>query len=204
MVKKCTLIILKGMNNAKEYREVETVMKGIQEKHTCVKAFSANILTSSLKVDYDENVCGPRDIIEWLEDDGQVIAEMQIKSDDSADIRKIAQKEVEKYKKKVMICVALYVPLLIFIWVVPFIPGLDDFMIVMNIWKGNSAYVLLCLIFASLIQFYLGRQFYVSAWKSVKHKSANMDVLIVIGTTAAYGYGIILILTGFPEQLVYH
>ena len=29
-----------------------------------------------------------------------------------------------------------------------------------------------------------------------------MDVLIVIGTTAAYAYGIILILYGFPEQIV--
>ena len=142
--------------------------------------------------------CSPRDLIEWLEDEGAILSEVLIKSDDSADIRKIAEKEVQKYKQKVIVCACLYVPLLFFIWVVPFVPGLDDFMLVLNIWRGNSSYVLLCLIFASLIQFYLGKQFYVSAWKSVKHKSANMDVLIVIGTTAAYGYGVLLILSGFP------
>jgi Cu+-exporting ATPase len=77
-------------------------------------------------------------------------------------------------------------------------------MLALNLWRGNTFYVLLCLVFASIIQFYLGQQFYSNAWKSVKHKSANMDVLIVIGTTAAYAYGIILILYGFPDSVVHY
>lgn len=48
----------------------------------------------------------------------------------------------------------------------------------------------------------MGRQFYQSAWKSLKHGSASMDVLIVVGTTAAYGYGVILMLYGFPDEIV--
>lgn len=49
----------------------------------------------------------------------------------------------------------------------------------------------------------MGHHFYVSAWKSVKHKSANMDVLIVLGTTYAWLYGVILIFYGYPTEL-YH
>lgn len=40
---------------------------------------------------------------------------------------------------------------------------------------------------ASVIQFGSGRKFYVGAWKSIRSGSANMDVLVVLGTTAAYG-----------------
>jgi len=41
---------------------------------------------------------------------------------------------------------------------------------------------------------------YVSAYKSLRHKSANMDVLIVLGTTAAWGYGIALLFVGYDHK----
>jgi Cu+-exporting ATPase len=47
----------------------------------------------------------------------------------------------------------------------------------------------------------MGMSFYQSAYKSLKHKSANMDVLIVIGTTAAWSYGLILMLIGYSDEI---
>ena len=47
----------------------------------------------------------------------------------------------------------------------------------------------------------MGTDFYKSAYKSLKHKSANMDVLIVIGTSAAWLYGLILILIGYSDSI---
>ena len=47
----------------------------------------------------------------------------------------------------------------------------------------------------------MGSPFYTSALYSLKHYSANMDVLVVLGTTAAWGYGIILIFVGYPADL---
>lgn len=41
------------------------------------------------------------------------------------------------------------------------------------------------------VQFYVGRQFYVGAYKALKAGSANMDVLIALGTSAAYIYSLI-------------
>ncbi|WP_078410607.1 heavy metal translocating P-type ATPase [Priestia abyssalis] len=38
------------------------------------------------------------------------------------------------------------------------------------------------------IQFVIGLQFYERAWKAVKNKSANMDVLVVLSTSAAFFY----------------
>lgn len=54
----------------------------------------------------------------------------------------------------------------------------------------------------------MGINFYISAYKSLKHKSANMDVLIVIGTTSAFLYGVVLIFVGYNEtdqaSMMYH
>ena len=45
---------------------------------------------------------------------------------------------------------------------------------------------------ATPVQFFIGKQFYVGAYKALKNKSANMDVLVVLGTSAAYFYSIYL------------
>jgi Cu+-exporting ATPase len=50
------------------------------------------------------------------------------------------------------------------------------------------------LILATPVQFFIGRQFYVSAYKALRNKSANMDVLVVLGTSAAYFYSLFLTL----------
>ena len=46
----------------------------------------------------------------------------------------------------------------------------------------------------------MGIHFYRSAYKSLKHKSANMDVLIVVSTTSAWVYGVVLIFYGYSEE----
>lgn len=45
-------------------------------------------------------------------------------------------------------------------------------------------------VLASIVQFVCGRRFYTSAWHAVRSGTSNMDVLVVIGTTAAYGLSI--------------
>jgi len=42
------------------------------------------------------------------------------------------------------------------------------------------------------VQFYIGKQFYVGAYKALRNRSANMDVLIALGTSAAYFYSLYL------------
>lgn len=42
------------------------------------------------------------------------------------------------------------------------------------------------LLLATPVQFYLGAGFYSSAWKAIKNKTGNMDLLVAIGTSAAY------------------
>ncbi len=51
------------------------------------------------------------------------------------------------------------------------------------------------------VLFYSGREFYVSAWQSFRHRSATMDTLVAVGTGAAFLYSVAAtILPGFFEQ----
>lgn len=52
------------------------------------------------------------------------------------------------------------------------------------------------LVLASVAQFYAGRRFYAGIIDAVKNRSANMDTLIAIGTTAAWSYSAVVTL--FP------
>jgi len=49
------------------------------------------------------------------------------------------------------------------------------------------------LMLATPVQFYIGARFYKAAWKALRAKSGNMDVLVVMGTTTAFAYSIYLI-----------
>lgn len=47
---------------------------------------------------------------------------------------------------------------------------------------------------ATPVQFWLGARFYRSAWKAVKARAGNMDLLVALGTTAGYGLSVYLML----------
>ncbi|KAL9939969.1 hypothetical protein V8E36_000674 [Tilletia maclaganii] len=49
---------------------------------------------------------------------------------------------------------------------------------------------LLCLILTAPVQFGAGRRFYVTSYKALRHGSATMDVLVVLGTTASFVYSV--------------
>lgn len=49
---------------------------------------------------------------------------------------------------------------------------------------------------ATPVQFYFGAVFYQSAWRAVLNRSGNMDLLVAIGTTAAYALSVYMLLQG--------
>ncbi len=51
-------------------------------------------------------------------------------------------------------------------------------------------------VLASTVQFWVGREFYLSAWSAFRNRSANMDTLVAGGTSAAYFYSAFITL--FP------
>lgn len=64
------------------------------------------------------------------------------------------------------------------------------------------------LVLATPVQLIIGAQFYIGAYKALKNKSANMDVLVALGTSAAYFYSIYLTFQAlgqgqYPTELYY-
>jgi Cu+-exporting ATPase len=47
---------------------------------------------------------------------------------------------------------------------------------------------------ATFVQLWAGGRFYRAAWRAARHGAANMDTLIAIGTTAAWGYSVVVTL----------
>ena len=68
----------------------------------------------------------------------------------------------------------------------------------------------LLLIAATVIQFWAGRVFYTAAWAALKHGGTNMNTLVAVGTSVAYGYSAFVTLWpslterwGFPFHLYF-
>ncbi|GAB6935998.1 heavy metal translocating P-type ATPase [Calditerricola yamamurae] len=59
------------------------------------------------------------------------------------------------------------------------------------------------LVLATVVQFTVGMRFYRGAVKALRAGSANMDVLVALGTSAAYGYSLYAVVAGAPHQLYF-
>jgi len=56
---------------------------------------------------------------------------------------------------------------------------------------SNRAVMQLNLLLATVVQFSAGLTFYRGAWNALKNRSADMDVLVAVGTSAAYFYSLL-------------
>src|SRR5690606_6917696 len=95
------------------------------------------------------------------------------------------EREIKKQTRKFLISAVLTLPLL---WTMvahfEFLSFLYLPEILMNPWVQ--------LALATPVQFIVGAQFYKGAYTSLRNKSANMDVLVALGTSAAYFYSLYL------------
>lgn len=110
---------------------------------------------------------------------------LEVKSDEQDGSTDHRLQEIERQKKKFIISFILSFPLL---WAMVSHFSFTSFIYLpdtlMNPWVQ--------LALATPVQFIIGGQFYVGAYKALRNKSANMDVLVALGTSAAYFYSVYL------------
>ena len=70
-------------------------------------------------------------------------------------------------------------------------------------WAHQSWATWLMFALATPVQFYVGWQYYVGAFKSLRNLSANMDVLIAMGSSVAYFYSIFIVLGLLPGHVYF-
>lgn len=61
----------------------------------------------------------------------------------------------------------------------------------------------LMFVLATPVQFYVGWQYYIGAYKALRNGSANMDVLVAMGSSAAYLYSIPIVLGLIPGHVYF-
>lgn len=57
---------------------------------------------------------------------------------------------------------------------------------------------------AGIVQVYVGSPFYRGAWNRLRHGSADMDTLVAVGTTAAFGYSLAIVILQLHEHTYAH
>ncbi|MDP4104289.1 MAG: heavy metal translocating P-type ATPase [Bacillota bacterium] len=156
------------------------IEKGLNKQDGVLKA-NVNLAIEKATVEYSGAVLAPSDIIKKVESLGYGAA---VKEDakEAVDHR---QKEIEKQTRKFIFSGILSLPLL---WAM-----VGHFSFTSFIWVPEmfmNPWVQFAL--ATPVQFFIGKQFYAGAYKALKNKSANMDVLVALGTSAAYFYSVYL------------
>ncbi|MDA2767789.1 heavy metal translocating P-type ATPase [Bacillus cereus group sp. Bc010] len=110
---------------------------------------------------------------------------LELKSDEQDGSTDHRLQEIERQKKKFIVSFILSFPLL---WAMVSHFSFTSFIylpdMLMNPWVQMAL--------ATPVQFIIGGQFYVGAYKALRNKSANMDVLVALGTSAAYFYSVYL------------
>lgn len=146
-----------------------------------VSKATVNFALETLTVDYDGGQTSTNEMMSNVKKMG---FELIPKSDAK---EKLDHKEVEikKQYRKFIFSVILTLPLL---WTMvahfEFLSFLYLPAILMNPWVQ--------LVLATPVQFIVGAQFYKGAFNALRNKSANMDVLVALGTSAAYFYSLYL------------
>ena len=150
-----------------------------------VTSANVNLSTNKAVVEFPSGVLEDSQIIEAIEKAGyKAEVERDVSSDREKELR---EKEIKSLKRSFIISAILTLPL----FSAMFFHMAGQINILTN---GYFQWAL-----ATPVQFLIGARFYKGAYKSLRGGGANMDVLIAMGTSAAYFYSVYNIFAGVHE-----
>jgi P-type Cu+ transporter len=154
-------------------------------KEKGVKSANVNFSTEKATIEFNPNITDEQKLIKTIKNkgySGHVVIGTDFKKE-----QKKTKDELKKLRNKVILSAIFAIPTFIlgmFFMKTPLFAGQDYLMWVL----------------ATPIQFYIGASFYQGSWMALKNKSANMDSLIALGTSAAYFYSVFVVLSGTGHQ----
>jgi len=155
---------------------VATIEKALK-KTKGVNYVNVNHATERATVDFNENILDESAVVRVIETAGYG-AELIKEKVSAKDERDRKRNEIAKIKSKLYISLIFTLPILLIGMFLPLfgieLPYMDYYMWVL----------------ATPVQFFVGWQFYKGAWLALRNKTANMDTLVAVGTSAAYFYSI--------------
>lgn len=150
-----------------------------------IASANVNISTNKAVVEFPSGLLEDSQIIAVIESAGY---KAEVEREESSDREKeLREKEVKSLKRSFIISSILTLPL----FIAMFFHMAGQTNILTN---GYFQWAL-----ATPVQFFIGYRFYNGAYKSLRGGGANMDVLIAMGTSAAYFYSVYNVLAGIHE-----
>jgi Cu+-exporting ATPase len=164
---KLTLAV-EGISDAADARRLEAMVGKIEG----VRRASANYGSSQVNIEYNSALISLADIKRRISENGYSIVGESIFAS-AQDI------EAAKLKKLLVLGVVFSVPAVLYSY-----PELFGFLPI----AGTALAAYLAFASASVVQFVTGSRFYSGAFRIARLRSANMDSLVVLGTTAAFAF----------------
>ena len=156
-----------GMTCAACVSHVEKALRGVEG----VEASAVNLATERATVQYTANIADIEDLRAAVEDAGYSVPGVGGDEEISGNPRQIADIRI---RAAFSIAVAALIMMLM---AVPAVRDLLPFRL-----------DILLLVLATPVQFWAGKRFYAGAWSALKHGTSNMNTLIAVGTSVAFGY----------------
>lgn len=169
-----------GMSCAACSSRVEKAVSGVPGVTSC----SVSLLTNSMGV---EGSASPEDIIKAVVDAGYGASLKNASNSNKVNTydEQLKDTETPKLKKRLIASVILLIPLMYesmghMLWGWPLPPFLDNNHIGMALYE---------MVLAAIIMI-INQKFFVSGFKGLIHKAPNMDTLVALGASAAFGYSL--------------
>lgn len=176
---------LHGLRDAESATALE---QSLLEKQG-ISSASVNMAASRISLSYDSSVIGIRSVVGAIEAFG-CNALLSESDDTNAQLESLSKtKEIHEWKRAFLFSTSFAVPVFVINMLLPmYIPSLDfgNVEFCPGLYLGDVA----CLILTIPVQFGIGKRFYISSFKSLKHRAPTMDVLIMMGTSAAFFYSV--------------
>ena len=153
-----------------------TRIEKVLNKQEGVKQATVNLATESASIEYNPGLIEELDLIGRI----QKLGYDAKRKADKEEKQTQKEKQLQKMKIKLIISAILSAPLLVTMLV--HLGGMNIPDIFMNPWFQFAL--------ATPVQFIIGWQFYVGAYKNLRNGGANMDVLVALGTSAAFFYSL--------------
>ncbi|EKM50173.1 uncharacterized protein PHACADRAFT_264752 [Phanerochaete carnosa HHB-10118-sp] len=157
-----------------------------------INSVAVSLATETCKVEFDRGLVGPREIVERIEELG--FDAMLSDEQDATQMQSLTRmKEIREWKTRFYWSVCFAAPVFFISMIsmqIPWLHALFSTRLYHGIYLGDFIILLL----TTPAQFWIGGKFYNNAWKALKHGGATMDVLIMLGTSAAYFYSLFAML----------
>ncbi len=155
-----------------------------------VTAASVDPSRGRATITHQSSITGIRALVEAVEAAG-LNALVADSDDNNAQLESLAKtREIQEWRNAFRYSLSFAIPVFLISMGIPMLCPWLDFGSINLLIPGLYLGDVLCLALTIPVQFGIGKRFYRSAFKSLKHGSPTMDVLVVLGTSAAFFFSI--------------